>query len=115
MKPTLVINCIRTSERNGVRNITHVGGCYRSGERWLLTEREAIAKIESRACDFGLYREETLFGVSVGEAKGRKWLRSLHSLATLDFLFELPECTQDSSLIPSPAPEWRNHRGSRIG
>jgi hypothetical protein len=93
------VTCIRKQERDGkVVRVTHVGGCGANGERWCLTAQEAIEQIEKGETTFWLKVEGRMLGVSVGQAKGRKWLRTHHDLARSDYLWGLPDCPESEDL-----------------
>ena len=89
------ITCIRTEERNGViSRITHVGGQHPSGQRWTLTEEEAIEEILKNDRQFIVRRWDGIFHVHVGKSKGRRWLRTHWDLAKSDLLLYLPCCPE---------------------
>ena len=85
--------CIGIAENKGVIiEISHLGGIDEAGRQWRTSAEEAIALIESGQRDFYVRIDEHMFSVHVGEAKGRKWLRTHWDLSRPDWLLRLPPC-----------------------
>jgi hypothetical protein len=77
------IQCVRKTDRyNPWERITHVGGLNADGTRWLLTQPDAIAGIESDKWSF--FVRASRFG--------HKYLTTEADGEQPDHLLSLPEC-----------------------
>ncbi len=86
------IQCINKSDRyNPHERITHVGG-IQNGDRWRLTEDEAIAGIESGKWSFYVTQAGRTVDVIVATRLGRKYLKTVADGEQPDNLLSLPEC-----------------------
>jgi hypothetical protein len=88
------IHCVRKTDRyNPWERITHVGGAKTDGTRWLLTQPDAIAGIESGKLSFfvraGGHEVQVIVRIS---RFGNKYLTTEADGDQPDNLLSLPEC-----------------------
>ena len=88
------ILCINKSDRtNPHERITHIGGINNNGQRWLITQQEAISGIEEGRWDFHVrvgYRDVKVI-VAVSQY-GNKYIKTEADSYQPDNLLSLPEC-----------------------
>ncbi len=88
------ILCINKSDRmNPHERITHIGGINPNGQRWNVTQQEAIAGIENGKWQFHVrvgYRDVKVI-VSVSQY-GHKYIKTEADGCMPDNLLNLPEC-----------------------
>jgi hypothetical protein len=88
------ILCINKSDRmNPHEHITHIGGINPSGQRWRITQQEAISGIESGKWQFHVrvgYRDVKVI-VSTSQY-GYKYIKTEADDYLPDNLLRLPEC-----------------------
>jgi Protein of unknown function (DUF3892) len=88
------IQCINKSERpNPHERITHVGGVS-NGQRWKITQQEAIQRIEDGKWTFYVTRGGRTVDVQVvsGSRWHHKYLKTVADGEQPDNLLSLPEC-----------------------
>ncbi len=101
MPQELEIQCINKSNRsNPHERITHVGGIH-EGNRWKLTEDEAILAIENQRASFYVKQRGLRAEVIVATRSGKKYLKTVADGETPDNLLSLPECP---ALLRNPVP-----------
>jgi Protein of unknown function (DUF3892) len=86
--------CTNKSDRfNPHERITHIGGINNQGQRWRMTQQEAIQGIESGRWQFhvrvGYHDVRVKVAVS---AQGNKYLKTETDYYQPDNLLSLPEC-----------------------
>jgi hypothetical protein len=88
------IDCVRKADRpNPWERITHVGGANADGTRWLLTQPDAIAGIESEKWSFFVHAGGSEADVVVATSRfGHKYLKTRADGEQPDNLLSLPEC-----------------------
>jgi len=92
MPQELEIQCINKSHRpNPHERISHVGGVH-EGNRWKLTEDDAIVAIESKAASFYVKQHGLRADVIVATRSGKKYLKTVADGETPDNLLSLQEC-----------------------
>jgi hypothetical protein len=92
MTKTAEIKCVRKADRpNPHERITHVGGYVTS--HWLLTQEDAIGKIERREWDFYTMVRGQRANVIVAVSRfGNKYLKTESDGEHPNNLLSLPEC-----------------------
>jgi hypothetical protein len=93
MAEDVQIQCIRKPDRtNPHKHITHVGGVH-AGQRWLLSEDQAIAGIDEGKWNFYVSAGGRTVGVIVERsAQGHRFLKTVADGYRPDNLLSLPEC-----------------------
>ena len=95
----LEIKCINKTPRNIPHGrIQNVGGSE-NGQRWRLTEEEAIAGIEAKKWLFYVCIGGESVRVIVAQHDGRKYLKTLNDGLQPNTLLRLPECARVSLAI----------------
>jgi hypothetical protein len=86
--------CINKSDRtNPHEQITHIGGINATGQRWRITQREAIEGIESGKWQFHVragYRDVKV--VVAVSRQGHKYIKTEADDCQPNYLLSLPEC-----------------------
>ncbi len=92
MAQDVQIQCINKSDRqNRHERIKNVGGVH-NGERWKITEDQAIAYIENGTYRFWTSGGGTSTWVIIALHNGRKYLKTEADSTAKDNLLSLPEC-----------------------
>jgi hypothetical protein len=88
------IECVKKSDRyNPWERITHVGGVNANGTRWLLTQSDAIAGVETGKWSFFVHAGGREVDVIVKTSRfGHKYLTTEADGEQPDNLLSLPEC-----------------------
>ena len=92
MATDVQISCINKPDRKS-RNeaIQNVGGIH-NGEKWKISEAQAIAYIENGTYRFWTAGGGTSTWVVIATRNGRKYLKTEADTTTKDNLLSLPEC-----------------------
>ncbi|HWB05172.1 MAG TPA: DUF3892 domain-containing protein [Verrucomicrobiales bacterium] len=93
MANTSQIQCINKSDRyNPHERITHVGGIG-NGQRWKITQLEAIVAIESGQWKFYVsVNGQSVWVIVATSAYGHKYLKTENDGEQPNNLLSLPEC-----------------------
>lgn len=92
MADTFQIMCINKPDRRNRRErIQNVGGVH-NGQRWKITEDEAIQGIEDGRWQFFVSVNGNSTWVIVATHNGRKYLKTEADNTIVDNLLSLPEC-----------------------
>jgi hypothetical protein len=88
------VECINKYPRQDPhRHITHIGGTNPGGDRWKLTEEEAIAGMREGKWDFYVHVGTHTVRVIIARAQsGRDYLKTEADGYRPDNLLSLPEC-----------------------
>jgi hypothetical protein len=88
------IFCINKSDRmNPHERITHIGGLNNNGQRWRITQEEAIRGIESNRWQFHVrVGSRTVRVVVAVSPSGNKYIKTEADGYQPDNLLRLPEC-----------------------
>jgi hypothetical protein len=94
MAASVRVECINKYPRNDPhRHITHIGGFNPGGERWKLSEEEAIQGIHGGKWQFFVSVGGHTVTVNVAKApSGREYLKTTADFYKPDNLLALPEC-----------------------
>ncbi|MFV8327479.1 DUF3892 domain-containing protein [Flavobacterium sp. ZS1P14] len=88
------IRCINKSDRTNIHEgIVNIGGINPDGNRWKISQTEAISAIESNKWNFYVGQGNSRIDViiAVSEA-GYKYLKTKNDTSTNNNLLSLPEC-----------------------
>lgn len=86
------ITCITKPDRNNPHTaIQYIGGVS-GGQRWRISEAQAITDIENNKYLFFVNRGGREVDVIIGTRNGRKYLKTREDDDTHDNLLSLPEC-----------------------
>ena len=100
MPQSIRVQCINKSDRdNPHERITHIGGMH-EGQRWRLTEDDAVKAIESGQISFYVKEGGHEVDVIVAQLHGRKYLKTRPDGDQPDNLLSLPECP--AALLRAP-------------
>lgn len=92
MPQVLQIKCINKTDRyNPHERIQNVGG-IEGGQRWKMTEQQAIAGIESQQFAFFVEVSGSRVAVIVAHHNGNKYLKTTADGEHPNNLLSLPEC-----------------------
>jgi hypothetical protein len=91
---SIEIKCINKSDRyDPHERILRIGGINPDGQRWSLSQIEAIAGIESGKWSFYVFRGGSMVRVVVATSRfGHKYLKTEADGEQPDNLLSLPEC-----------------------
>ncbi|MHB8867491.1 MAG: DUF3892 domain-containing protein [Thermoleophilia bacterium] len=94
MATSVQITCINKSDRyNPHERITHVGGVNPDGQRWKLTQRDAIVGIESGKWQFWVsVAGKSVWVIVAISAAGNKYLKTQNDGEQPNNLLSLAEC-----------------------
>lgn len=89
----LEVKCISKENRSDPHNrITHIGGVKSDGNRWRITEEQAIQYIESGQYSFYVTVNWRKVNVIIETRNGRKYLKTEADGIIPNNLLSLPEC-----------------------
>ncbi len=93
MADSFQIKCINKSDRyNAHERITHVGG-FDNGQRWKLTQPDAISGIENGKWKFYVsVNGQSVWVIVATSSYGHKYLRTQNDGEQPNNLLSLPEC-----------------------
>jgi hypothetical protein len=91
MANSLAVSCIRKPVRSPHTHIEGIGGIT-NGQRWYLTEDQAIADIKNGSFTFHVKKGERDVQVIIGTREGREYLKTEEDDTRRDNLLSLPEC-----------------------
>lgn len=88
------IRCIIKSDRTNIHErIVNIGGINADGNRWKISQKDAIEAIEANKWQFyvgqGMNKVDVIIAVS---AAGYKYLKTKNDTTTTNNLLSLPEC-----------------------
>jgi hypothetical protein len=88
------IKCItKTNRSSSYERIERIGGVNLNGEKWLLTQQDAISGIENDKWSFYVSKNGHTVNVIVStSAKGNKYIKTENDGDQPDNLLSLPEC-----------------------
>lgn len=88
------IRCINKSDRTNIHErIVNIGGVKTDGNRWKISEKEAISAIEANKWQFYVGQGVNKVDVIIAEsAAGYKYLKTKNDTTTTNNLLSLPEC-----------------------
>jgi len=93
MADAIQVSCINKTPRFDPHlRIRNIGGVNPNGSRWILSEEEAIAGIESGKWQFYVSRGGNSVWVVIAWHLGRKYLKTEPDGLQPDNLLSLPEC-----------------------
>jgi hypothetical protein len=93
MADNFQVSCInKTDRQNRHERIKNIGGVTPSGERWKITEADAIAGMEAGKWRFWVHGGGQSTWVIIATHLGRKYLKTEGDTTTKDNLLSLPEC-----------------------
>jgi hypothetical protein len=88
----LEVTCIKKGDRyNPHQAITHIGG-VRLGLPWMITQDEAIERIESRKEEYYVLQDFQKVEIIVVSNNNKKYLKTENDGETSNNLLSLPEC-----------------------
>jgi len=88
------IQCIsKDDHKNAHEKISHIGGKYPNGDRWKMTQEEAIKHIENKTKEFYVSKDgKTATVVIRKNVIGLKYIRTVSDDTLVDNLLSLPGC-----------------------
>lgn len=94
MASRIEIKCInKTNRSSAYERIEKIGGVNPNGEKWRLTQQEAISGIENDKCSFYVRKNGHTVNVIVStSANGNKYIKTENDGDQPDNLLSLPEC-----------------------